>query len=67
MSDTTYEPLPPDWKERRRYALLQAAAVLTAGQDFTKPLNAAPEAKWYEFAVAQAEKLLSEIESREQS
>lgn len=49
----------PDSQERRRYALLQAAATIDGGQ------NAADSVWTVEECVDRAEKLLAEIEKRE--
>jgi hypothetical protein len=46
--------------ERRRYALLQAAAII-----FAKDFNGVPSDEDFDFAVDCAENLLDSVESRE--
>lgn len=52
LPDSHIEPYIASWKERRKYALLQAAAIL-----YTRGVSA-------QMSVTEAEALLSEIESR---
>ena len=62
--------LMPDAKERRRYALLQAAATLEAGLGTKgfKPLKADDQAvALRDLVLTEAEALLAEIEKREKA
>ncbi len=56
----------PDEKERRRHALLQAAAILKANVVII-PGSKHTEQTWWGAAVSDAERLLAEIERREGS